>query len=229
MRRISVSGSPRPLRDFGERSDAAANPRSPASSALPRMAGAVADLPERWRNLARGRDRRLVGARVQPPCGVGCAAAQAVVELGGFPREPAELQRLPGIGPYTPAAVACFAFGADIAAPDTNADRARARVGTADVPVRKDRAYEWNQALFDLGREICIARTPRCERCPLQSDCPFPRPHEYTQLRKQSHLRDRFPPAAQHTSARDHQPPASSRSTWSTPRCLSTLQADGLI
>ena len=118
--------------------------------------------------------------------------AQAVVELGGFPREPAELQKLPGIGPYTAAAVACFAFGADIAAPDTNANRVLERAfGTPDVPVPEGRAYEWNQALFDLGREICIARTPRCERCPLQRDCPS-RGRTYAPLRKQSRFEGSF-------------------------------------
>ena len=88
--------------------------------------------------------------------------------------------------------MACFAFGADIAAPDTNANRVLERAfGTADVPVPKGRAYEWNQALFDLGREICIARTPRCERCPLQSDCPS-RGRTYAPLRKQSRFEGSF-------------------------------------
>ena len=57
-----------------------------------------------------------------------------VAALGGFPREPRELERLPGVGPYTAAAIACFAFGAQIAAPDTNARRVLGRVyGEAEV------------------------------------------------------------------------------------------------
>ncbi len=118
--------------------------------------------------------------------------AQAVVELGGFPHDPAELQKLPGIGPYTAAAVACFAFGAQIAAPDTNANRVLERAfGTADVPVPAGRAYDWNQALFDLGREICIARKPRCELCPLRADCPS-RGMTFAPLRKQSRFEGSF-------------------------------------
>ena len=99
--------------------------------------------------------------------------AQAVVARGGFPRQPEELQKLPGIGPYTAAAIACFAFGAQIAAPDTNARRVLERAFPGiDVPPPPGRAYDWNQALFDLGREICIARTPRCGACPLAAGCP---------------------------------------------------------
>jgi A/G-specific adenine glycosylase len=110
--------------------------------------------------------------------------AQRVVELGRFPREPAELERLPGIGPYTAAAIACFAFGAQIAAPDTNARRVLERLGTPDIPPPAGRAYEWNQALFDLGREICIARRPRCDRCPVSAGCPS-RGKTFAPLRKQ--------------------------------------------
>ncbi len=99
--------------------------------------------------------------------------AIAVADMGGFPREPAELQRLPGVGPYTAAAIACFAFGAQVAAPDTNAKRVLERAfGDPDLAPPPSRAYEWNQALFDLGREVCIARRPRCELCPLASGCP---------------------------------------------------------
>jgi A/G-specific adenine glycosylase len=118
--------------------------------------------------------------------------AQAVVELGGFPRDPVELQKLPGIGPYTAAAVACFAFGAQIAAPDTNANRVLERAfGATDVPVPDGRAYDWNQALFDLGREVCIARKPRCERCPLRAECPS-RGATFAPLRKQSRFEGSF-------------------------------------
>jgi len=99
--------------------------------------------------------------------------ARCVVELGGFPRQTAELQRLPGIGPYTAAAIACFAFGAQVAAPDVNARRVLARAfGDPEVPPPPGRAYDWNQALFDLGSTICIARRPRCHICPLAAGCP---------------------------------------------------------
>jgi A/G-specific adenine glycosylase len=119
-----------------------------------------------------------------------CAAA--VVARGGFPREPAELRRLPGVGPYTAAAIACFAFGAQVAAPDTNARRVLERTfGDPDMPPPPGRAYDWNQALFDLGREVCIARTPRCGVCPLASGCPS-RGRTYSPLRRQSRFEGSF-------------------------------------
>ena len=118
--------------------------------------------------------------------------AIAVTEMGGFPREPEELRRLPGVGPYTAAAIACFAFGAQVAAPDTNAKRVLERAfGDADVAPPAGQAYEWNQALFDLGREICVARRPRCEMCPLAAGCPS-RGRTYAPLRKQSRFEGSF-------------------------------------
>jgi A/G-specific adenine glycosylase len=118
--------------------------------------------------------------------------AIAVTEMGGFPREPAELRRLPGVGPYTAAAIACFAFDAQLAAPDTNAKRVLERAfGDADLAPPPGLAYEWNQALFDLGREVCIARRPRCEVCPLADGCPS-RGRTYAPLRKQSRFEGSF-------------------------------------
>ncbi len=141
----------------------------------------AADVIVAWSGL--GYNRRAISLH---------RCAQAVVELGGFPSDPAELQKLPGIGPYTAAAVACFAFGAQIAAPDTNANRVLERAfGTTDVTVPEGRAYEWNQALFDLGREVCIARKPRCERCPLRAECPS-RGATFAPLRKQSRFEGSF-------------------------------------
>ena len=84
--------------------------RWPSVDAL--AAADVADVIREWEGM--GYNRRAVNLH---------RCAVRVVELGGFPREPTELERLPGIGPYTAAAVACFAFGAQLAAPDTNARR----------------------------------------------------------------------------------------------------------
>jgi A/G-specific adenine glycosylase len=118
--------------------------------------------------------------------------AVSVSALGGFPREPRELERLPGIGPYTAAAIACFAFGAQIAAPDTNARRVLGRAfGDPPPAPPPGQAYAWNQALFDLGREVCIARTPRCGACPLASGCPS-RGMTYAPLRRQSRFEGSF-------------------------------------
>src|SRR6476659_6104793 len=114
--------------------------RWPTAEAL--AAAAPADVILAWSGL--GYNRRAVNLH---------RCAQAVAARCGFPREPDELAKLPGIGPYTAAAVACFAFGAQIAAPDTNALRVLERAFPgADVPAPPGRAYEWNQALFDLGR-----------------------------------------------------------------------------
>ena len=112
-------------------------------------------------------------------------AARAVVDAGGFPRTPEELRMLPGIGPYTASAVACFAFDAQLTTVDVNARRVLARaLGRDDAPPPTGRAWEWNQALFDLGATVCLARIPRCERCPLAEGCPS-RGLRFEPLRKQ--------------------------------------------
>ena len=114
-------------------------------------------------------------------------AARAIVRdhRGRVPADPEELKRLPGVGPYTAAAIASFAYGAALPAVDTNVRRvvARARLGRepGDVRLRTiddeaerwlDRGHpaEWNQALMDLGREICRPE-PRCEACPIALGC----------------------------------------------------------
>jgi A/G-specific adenine glycosylase len=116
------------------------------------------------------------------------AARMVEREHGGrLPRDVAALQRLPGVGPYTAAAVGSIAFGTAIAAIDTNVRRIVTRVFVGDevgavAPARVrelsemwlDRADPggWNQALMDLGREVCRPR-PRCDVCPLVRACRF--------------------------------------------------------
>ena len=78
---------------------------------------------------------------------------------------PADLTELPGIGPYTSAALRCFAFGEDVLPEDVNVGRVRRRTGAEFSP----RAA---QALMDLGATICLARIPRCAACPLAAGCP---------------------------------------------------------
>ena len=111
--------------------------------------------------------------------------ARAVTsERGGrLPSDPAALQQLPGIGPYTAHAVACFAFGRRVPVVDTNIRRVLSRwVGSpvsvkelwslaeALLPTRS--VQNWNQALMDLGATVCVARTPDCSHCPATTLCP---------------------------------------------------------
>ena len=88
---------------------------------------------------------------------------------------PARLQELPGVGPYTAAALGSFAFGRQEVALDTNARRVFARLGAALVPP-PGRAADFNQATMELGATVCTARAPRCEACPLRAGCDGPEP-----------------------------------------------------
>jgi len=117
------------------------------------------------------------------------AARHVVAEHGGvFPREPDDLRKLPGVGRYTAAAVASIAYGADVGTVDTNIERVLHRVFKPRGPrgssahtkriwrqaerlVPRGRAGDWNQALMDLGATICVARTPRCDVCPVGTVC----------------------------------------------------------
>ena len=94
--------------------------------------------------------------------GLNLHRAACRVERDGWP---ADLTELPGVGPYTSAAVRCFAFGEDVLPVDINVERVRRRTG-----VNFDSAAA--QALMDLGATVCLARIPRCEMCPLATCCP---------------------------------------------------------
>jgi A/G-specific adenine glycosylase len=100
-------------------------------------------------------------------------AACAIVVRDGWPRDPDGLRALPGVGPYTAAAVASFAFGEPVAAVDTNVRRVAARL--AIVPeelLSAQRPADWNQAAMELGARLCTARAPRCGDCPAAPWCP---------------------------------------------------------
>jgi A/G-specific adenine glycosylase len=136
------------------------------------------------------------------------AARVIVREHGGrVPRDPAELLRLPGVGPYTAAAVASLGYGAAVPAIDTNVRRvvARARIGRDDADLAEIRRAAagwldrrepgaWNQAVMDLGREVCRP-VPRCSECPLADGCLFrrrggrPRPSARTGTRFEGSFR----------------------------------------
>ncbi len=115
-------------------------------------------------------------------------AAREVVRRGGFPTTAAGWRALPGVGPYTAAAVASIAFGEDVVALDANGLRVGLRVlglraPTSDRAARaqveaalravlpRGRAGAFNQALMDLGATVCTPRRPRCTVCPVRAFC----------------------------------------------------------
>jgi A/G-specific adenine glycosylase len=93
--------------------------------------------------------------------------AAAIVARDGWPDD---LVALPGVGPYTAAAVAVFAFGAAVLAVDVNVRRVLAR---SEIAVGEP-TPELNQALMELGATVCTARAPRCSDCPLAEGCDGP-------------------------------------------------------
>jgi A/G-specific adenine glycosylase len=97
------------------------------------------------------------------------AAARIVAEEGW----PERLTDLPGVGPYTAAAIRCFADGEDVLPLDTNAARVVARRFPDGWPGAPGAAWEAGQAVMDLGRLWCTARRPRCDAgCPVRRGCP---------------------------------------------------------
>ena len=117
------------------------------------------------------------------------AAREIVKRHGGqLPRQSEELRRLPGVGPYIASAVASLAFDAPEVALEANALRVLARwtLELEDVrrPAVRDRLHRWalerlprrragefNEALMELGETICLPGHPRCEGCPVATDC----------------------------------------------------------
>jgi A/G-specific adenine glycosylase len=78
---------------------------------------------------------------------------------------PADLTELPGVGPYTAAAIRCFSLGEDVLPVDVNVARVLGRT-------RATFSWASAQALMDLGATVCVARAPRCGSCPLAGACP---------------------------------------------------------
>ena len=93
--------------------------------------------------------------------------AAAVVAASGWPED---LATLPGVGPYTAAALGAFAFGRDEVALDTNLRRVLERTGGLAPPPGGASAF--NNAVMDLGATVCTARRPDCPACPLRGGCP---------------------------------------------------------
>lgn len=107
---------------------------------------------------------------------------------GRVPDSLADLQKLPGIGPYTAAAIASIAFGKDVAAVDGNIRRVFSRLFNVEEPARSTagekrikelaeahlptgKASAYNQALMDLGAIICTPKEPDCVNCPVKDHC----------------------------------------------------------
>jgi A/G-specific adenine glycosylase len=117
------------------------------------------------------------------------AAAKAIVRdhAGRVPVETAALRTLPGIGPYTAAAVASIAHGVPVACVDGNVERVVARAAgirtSLDGPTRRRIARtaqdwldpgapgDWNQAMMELGAIVCTPRRPACNDCPVAAAC----------------------------------------------------------
>jgi A/G-specific adenine glycosylase len=114
-------------------------------------------------------------------------AARRIAEQGW----PDDLTELPGVGPYTAAAVANFAFGCGELPVDTNVQRIQERTAHGFSPAAA-------QALMDLGATVCVARVPRCGVCPLAAGCPS-RGRRYEPLRKQSRFEGSFRQRRAHT------------------------------
>ncbi|HWD52708.1 MAG TPA: A/G-specific adenine glycosylase [Acidimicrobiales bacterium] len=146
--------------------------RFPSPSAC--AAASLGDVLRAWQGL--GYNRRA-GSLHQ--------AARVMVDshAGEVPGELSELLALPGVGPYTARAVLAFSFGVEIGVVDTNAGRilSRAAAGQTLTPGRAQslvdtmvparRAWEFNQALLDLGATVCLAGNPVCDDCPIRKRC----------------------------------------------------------
>ncbi|HUL43894.1 MAG TPA: A/G-specific adenine glycosylase [Bacteroidota bacterium] len=137
-----------------------------------------ADVVRAWKGM--GYNNRAVRLR-------DLAAVIRKSHNGKIPETLDELRQLPGIGPYTSHALLCFAFRKCVPVVDVNIHRVLSRVFLRMNHVAKfsDRreiwklaeqvlpgnAYDWNQALMDLGATICKGRSPMCDRCPVSTCC----------------------------------------------------------
>lgn len=114
------------------------------------------------------------------------ACARIVSDAGGFPATREGLQALPGIGPYTSAAIAAIAYDEPETVVDGNVERVVSRLFAVETPLPsakpelialaerltpQDRPGDYAQAMMDLGATICVPRNPACGICPLIGDC----------------------------------------------------------
>jgi A/G-specific adenine glycosylase len=116
------------------------------------------------------------------------AARLLAANGAGVPDNYDLLRKLPGVGPYTAAAVMSIAFNRDYPVVDANVERLFARLFDLAVPVKSregrdfigrqaaallppGRSRDFNQALMELGALVCLPKNPRCADCPLVSRC----------------------------------------------------------
>ena len=177
---------------------------------------------------------------------------------GDVPDDLEALLRLPGVGSYTAAAVAAFAFGRRAAVVDTNVRRVLARVVTGDpgasgattasdvrtatalLPDDDREAALWSVAVMELGALVCTARAPRCDTCPVASSCAWraagrPAPERAASAGQHWAGTDRQARGrllAALRDAREPVPVAALAALWPDDvqrvRCLDSLVADGL-
>jgi A/G-specific adenine glycosylase len=115
-----------------------------------------------------------------------CARAVAGEHAGVFPDTEEGLRALPGLGPYTAAAVAAIAFDEPTNVVDGNVERVMARLFAVEAAlpdakpelkrlaatlIGDDRPGDWAQALMDLGATVCRPKQPLCDRCPVSAQC----------------------------------------------------------
>lgn len=188
------------------------------------------------------------------------AAARSIVEHhdGRVPPSYDALRALPGVGDYTAAAVAAFAFGRRHAVLDTNVRRVLARAVTgSQYPPRSTTSAErrlaaellpdngtaarWSVAVMELGALVCTARAPGCADCPIADGCawrlagspPFAGPHRRTQAWSGTDRQARGRLMAVVRAAVDPVPESTLHAAWDVPRqrerALTGLIADGLL
>ncbi len=115
-----------------------------------------------------------------------CAEEVAARHAGAFPSTEAGLAALPGIGPYTAAAIAAIAFGAPAVVVDGNVERVTTRLFAIETPLPaakpairdavasllpRARPGDFAQAMMDLGATICTPKRPKCILCPVREAC----------------------------------------------------------
>jgi A/G-specific adenine glycosylase len=113
-------------------------------------------------------------------------AAAQVLARDGFPETEEGWRELPGVGPYTAAAIAAIAFDEATNVVDGNVERVMARLYAVEAPlpaaknelralagalVTAERPGDWAQALMDLGATICTPKSPNCLLCPWRAEC----------------------------------------------------------